>query len=147
MTSSTAQRNPDRDWRLAIVIIAYLISLALPGLHLIGGDFVEGWRLLLTGWYGFLILEFAWLANILFLLGVASRLLKADTAAGVAGIAAFAIGLLSLRSTHWIAHHERISHLGWGFYVWMAAFLVLASYLFDGLRKMRRVKNQDATGG
>lgn len=144
---SDANGNPDRDWRLAIVILLYLVCLLFPGLHLVGGDVIEGWRLLLTAWYGFLVLEFAWLANVVFIFGIVAHLLKADKAAGFAGIGAFAIGLLSLRSTHWISNYEHISHLGLGFYIWMAAFIVLATYLIDGFRNPKDPKIQDEEGG
>lgn len=120
---------PPKNYRLGLVLILYCVSLALPGLHLVDGEIVEGWRLLLTAWYGALILEFPWFANLPFFLAVIFAAKGKKLAAGLAGCAAFLIGLLSLRSTMWIEHHTHIDHLGWGFYLWMASFLVLMSFL------------------
>lgn len=117
--------------RIWFAVGLYIVSLALPGLHLLNYDPVSGWRLLLTAWYGFLIFEIPWLANIFFFVGV--FMLRNDRTyryAGFLGLAAFTVGLLSLRSKIWIAHHANIEYLGVGFYVWMAAFLVLASFVW-----------------
>ena len=112
-------------YRWAITSTLFAVSLALPGLHLVDGDAVFGWRLLLTAWYGILILELAWLANPIFLAGLILLLRGHDRAAGIMGISAFAVGLLSLRSRIWIANHTHIEDLGAGFLVWMAAFAVM----------------------
>ncbi|MBZ0217347.1 MAG: hypothetical protein K8F25_12390, partial [Fimbriimonadaceae bacterium] len=72
-----------------------------------------------------------WLANIFFFVGI--FMLRNDRTyryAGFLGFAAFVVGLLSLRSKIWIAHHAYIDYLGAGFYVWMAAFLILASFVW-----------------
>ena len=117
--------------RLWFAVGLYLVSLVLPGLHLVDYDPVSGWRLLLTAWYGFLIMEIPWLANIFFFVGL--FMLRNDRTyryAGFLGVAAFAVGLLSFRSKIWVAHHAYIDYLGTGFYVWMAAFLILASFVW-----------------
>lgn len=131
MTTPENVEIPPKNYRLGIILILYCVSLTLPGLHLVDGEVVEGWRLLLTAWYGALILEFPWFANLAFFLAIPFAAKGHNRAAGLAGSAAFLIGLLSLRSTMWIAHHTHIDHLGWGFYLWMASFLVLMSYLLS----------------
>lgn len=129
MTAGRDRRTRLAEWRWVAALGLFAVSLALPGLHLVDGEVVPGWRLLLTAWYGFLVLEFPWLANPLFVIGMVLLPLGRIRPAAVFGLAAFAVGLLSLRSKIWIAHHTPIDHLGLGFYVWMAAFAVLASCL------------------
>jgi len=125
------------QYRLSGAFVLYAISLALPGLHLVDGNIVEGWRLLLTAWYGFLVLEFAWLANPLFLFGILQGYRNRPLSAGVCGVLACLVGLLSYSSEIWIANHTRISGLGTGFYVWMTAFVLLASCLLPTLLSTR----------
>ncbi len=122
---------PPKNYRLGAALLLYCVSLTLPGLNLVDGEVVEGWRLLLTAWYGALILEFPWFANIAFFLAVWFAAKGSTRAAGVAGACAFLIGLLSFRSRIWITNHTHIDSLGWGFYVWMASFLILMSFLLS----------------
>ena len=113
-------------FRLVAALALYMTSLVLPGLYLVDYDPVMGIQILLTGWYGFLILEFAWAANVFFIAAVIAALRKKSLGAAWLATTAFAVGLLSLRSKQWIANHAHIDYLGSGFYVWMTAFALLA---------------------
>ncbi len=113
-------------FRLVAALALYVTSLVLPGLHLVDYDPVLGIQILLTGWYGFLILELAWAANVFFIAAVIATLREKSLGAGYLATTAFAVGLLSLRAKQWIANHAHIDYLGSGFYVWMAAFALLA---------------------
>jgi len=112
--------------RLVVALALYVISLTMPGLHLVDYDPVLGVQILLTGWYGFLVLEFAWAANLFFLAAVVATLREKPLGAAYLAAAAFSVGLLSFGAKQWIANHARIDYLGAGFYVWMAAIAVLA---------------------
>lgn len=105
----------------------FLVSLALPGLVLETSETVAGWRLLLTAWYGLLVLQVAWLANPLFIVALVLAARRRPQAARVLAAGAFGIGLFSFTADIWIANHVRITGLGAGFYVWMAAFALLAA--------------------
>jgi hypothetical protein len=118
---------PLRQAGLGLALLLYAISLALPGLHLRDYPPVEGYRILLTGWYGLMVLQVAWLANPLFAAAAIAAIRHRPRLAFGLAAAAFGIGLLSFTATNWIAHHAYIERLGAGFYVWMAAFLVLAA--------------------
>lgn len=120
--------------RFELALIVYLASLVLPGLHLVDGDLVEGWRLLLVGWYGILVLQFPWFANPLFLVGLFLLHRGRRLAAGIFGCMAFGVGLLSHLSRVWVKNHTAIESLGSGFSVWMVAFFVLASCVLPNLR-------------
>lgn len=121
-------------WRLITACALFLVSLLLPGLELADGNSVEGWRILLVGWYGFIALEFPWIANLFFMAGIIAGWSGYHRRAGILGCAAALAGLLSLRSNIWIANHVPIDHLGSGFYVWMIGFITLAT-LMVGTRK------------
>jgi len=112
--------------RLVAAVALYATSLALPGLYLEGHDPAYGWDILMRGWFGIAILEIAWISNILFAAALAATLMEKSMAAGCIASAAFLIGLLSLRATTWVFHNAPITGLGSGFYVWMAAFTILA---------------------
>ncbi|WP_422019931.1 hypothetical protein [Pyruvatibacter mobilis] len=118
---------PLKQAGLGLALLLYAISLALPGLHLRDYPPVEGYRILLTGWYGLMVLQLAWLANPLFAAAAIAAFRHRPRLAFGLAAAAFGIGLLSFTATNWIAHHAYIERLGAGFYVWMAAFLVLAA--------------------
>jgi len=113
-------------FRLVAALALYVTSLVLPGLHLVDYDPVMGIQILLTGWYGFMILELAWAANVFFAAAVIATLREKSLGAGYLATVAFAVGLLSFDARQWIAHHAYIDHLGSGFYVWMVAFALLA---------------------
>lgn len=128
MTEPQATTLPPKNYRLGVALILYLGSLGFAGLHLVDGDTVKGWHLLLWGWYGILILQIPWLANLLFFPAITSAARGRFKSAGLFGGAAFMVGLLSLRSSIWMTGHTPIDKLGPGFYMWMAAFLVMASF-------------------
>lgn len=112
--------------RLIAALTLYAVSLALPGLHLLGYDPATGWDILRRGWFGIIIFEISWISNPLFAMAVAATLAKSSLAAAYLASGAFLLGLLSFRSTIWVFHHAEITGLGSGFYVWMAAFAILA---------------------
>ena len=122
------------ELRWTAAFLLFVISLALPGLHLADGHREYGWVQLVFGWWvGVLIFEPAWFANPLFMIGMVYLRNGSERTAGILGLAALAFGGLSYRADNWIGGAtedvfvNRITALGAGFYVWMAAFLVLAS--------------------
>lgn len=124
-------------FRLVAALALYVISLTLPGLYLEGHDPAYGWDILMRGWFGIAILEIAWLSNILFAAALVVTLMEKSMAAAYLASAAFLLGLLSLRSTIWVFHNAPITDLGSGFYVWMAAFAVLALGSFAARNERR----------
>ena len=84
---------PLRQAGLGLALLLYAISLALPGLHLRDYQPVEGYRILLTGWYGLMVLQVAWLANPLFAAAVIAAFRHRPRLAAGLAAAAFGIGL------------------------------------------------------
>ena len=86
---------PLKQAGLGLALLLYAISLALPGLHLRDYPPVEGYRILLTGWYGLMVLQVAWLANPLFAAAVIAAIRhRPRLAAGLA--AALSMGDLGV---------------------------------------------------
>lgn len=112
--------------RLIAALGLYITSLFLPGLYLLDFDPATGWDILMRGWFGVFILEIPWTSNLIFAAAIIMTVLERPRIAGYLASAAFIIGLLSFRSTIWVFHNAYITGLGSGFYVWMAAFLILA---------------------
>lgn len=112
--------------RLVAALTLYAVSLALPGLHLLGHDSATGWDILRRGWFGIFIFEISWISNPLFAAAVIATLAKQSLVAAYLASGAFILGLLSFQSTIWVFHHAEITGLGSGFYVWLTAFAILA---------------------
>lgn len=132
--------------RLVAAIALYVTSLTLPGLHLEGHDPAYGWDILMRGWLGIAILEIAWISNILFAVALVATLMEKPVHAAYIATAAFLIGLTSLRSTIWVFHHAPITGLGPGFYVWMAAFAILALGSFAARNERSPTTGPDVFG-
>ncbi len=120
------------ELRWAVALVLYCVSLAIPGLHLADGTREFGWVILVFGWVvGILIAELAWFANPVFLIGIILLSSGQKRSAGLLGLAALVLGALSYRARSWTSTEgvTEIVALGAGFYVWMLAFVILASSL------------------
>ena len=116
-------------------VIAYIYSLVLPALLFEHDAPVLGGTLLMWGWWGFLMFEFAWLANPIYLFAVIAYILGNSSIVKRANIIALLLivvtTLLALTSFHakeWYFNEGSgtpIIGLGTGFYVWMLSFLIL----------------------
>lgn len=131
-----------------VSLVLWLASLSFTGLVLYAGQReLNGIEILATGWLGLLALNFAWLANPLFLL-TAWRILIRKRSLGLAVICL----LLAVDTVRF--HSIRLDEgggsssvygYGWGAVLWFVAIcLVLAS---SGMLELERYKRSTASGG
>lgn len=118
-------------------LLVFMTSMFLPAIHA-GGIVIQGSQLLWMGWMGMLYSGIvAWLANPLYVLALLLMILRKDRGAFWLGLAAFLIGLDSLRLDTWRVDEKPvpIDHLGTSFYLWEASFLILAIGAFVAWRR------------
>lgn len=120
-----------KDYPLYGAAGLYVLSLALPGIIYQGGvssDF--GFVLLLQGWLGIFIGQFAWYANVLALLSFKAIRNNKPVRGSFFALTAFILGLQSFLFLQkpldeGVSSWHNVDHLGIGFYVWELSFLVL----------------------
>lgn len=110
----------------------WLLSLSLPAVGWGGGDLAPGYQVLVAGPAGFLAFQFGWLGNVLLILGL---LVLASSLPRIGMSLLLAIGLLlsALSSSLyflWFPAEQKFVY-GMGFWVWLAALLLLAGALFS----------------
>lgn len=92
--------NDPRRLRVLATLVslsAFLVSLMLPAIHA-GNIAIHGSQLLFMGWMGIVVSGvFAWMANPLYALAVLLFVFRQDRWAPGVALAAFLIGLDSLR--------------------------------------------------
>jgi len=128
-------------------VLVYACSLLLPAI-LFDHDPPEiGLTLLVGGWWGFIFLQFAWLANPLYFLAaiicfVENRGPVKRPIFGVVPllIVATILALTSFHAREWWPNEAEsipITGLGPGFYVWISSFLILmvGCFVTDGRDK------------
>lgn len=108
-------------------VLVYVVSLFLPAVHG-GGTYLIG---LTAGILGiFAVDSYAWYANMLYLLAILAFLLRSYRWAFWSAAAAALLGLDTFRLTHFqtdsAGYRVPVDHVGSAFYVWEAAFLILA---------------------
>jgi hypothetical protein len=117
-----------------VSLCLYGIALFLPALEFEAHAPVKGITTLLWGWWGLLTYDFPWLANIAYFIAIAQISMGKHAAALKYGIAAVALGLLSLLVRKWFfneAEATPVKNLGSAFYCWMGSFVaLLAFYVF-----------------
>ena len=119
---------------VVVVAIAglWLVSLILPA-ALAGDEIVRGFHVLLIGAVGILMLQFAWLANLLLVPAVILLALDRGTRRWRIGIAV-ALVLLALNALTWnrMYYDNSSVPVQWmsGYYVWLAAMALAACALF-----------------
>jgi hypothetical protein len=121
-------RAPTRQELANIWLGLWGLSLALPAVvtNPIGHDDVGyGWMILMTGWLGPFIGQFAWLANVLFFF-VLRFLRRGWSDNGLPGLSAIFTGLGAVNALFWRrmffdSGYEPIVRHGAGYYVWLIA--------------------------
>lgn len=99
-----------------------------------------GYSILLLGWAGILVLNFAWFGNPLFLIALIATRNKNFKDALIASVVAFLFGLTAfmLRSLPNLdTKGPDVDHLGVGYYVWVAAIAFLAVNSYWNFKKQR----------
>lgn len=111
-------------------LLVFAASLALPALRLADGQAVPGWRLLVWGWFGLLTGDLPWFANLIYAVALACFVNRSWDLAWRLAAASALFGSLSMLVGDWwfdSADHRAVVGLGPAFYVWQAAFLLLAA--------------------
>ena len=113
---------------VALVVVIWAISLALPALAVEGAGVLTGWDVLKVGWQGIGVKLLAWYANPLFAVGVVAF---AGRLFGFAGVVSGFGLVLALTS---FAAREIAAGSGFplpaltlkvGFFVWLASLCIL----------------------
>ena len=130
-----------RLWRLAALLLAlaWCVSLALPVATFGPGadETWAGWAVLMLGWLGFMLGQFAWLANFLFIAALILMSLRRPPLVWslVIGGATSLLALHSLSWT-WVYRNEgpatapsAVLGYGSGYYVWIAATVAAGALL------------------
>lgn len=100
-----------------------------------------GYHILLLGFFGVFVGEFAWYANPLMLVGLMLSMFKKRLAALISvilSVCAIALGLQSYmlkavpfnESSMKPENMNYVDHFGLGFYLWMAALVMFSAYSF-----------------
>jgi hypothetical protein len=141
----TFNQKPRLPWKpriiaLLISFVLYGLACALPVLDFSKADGSPnpdgptfGFAALVTGWLAILIGQFAWLANLLWLLSLLLVLLRGWIASAITGILAVLLALhtYTLYSQRVPANEAATEFLylrgiKFGFYVWLASFLAIS---------------------
>jgi hypothetical protein len=125
-----------RRWTLHLSIVFYAASLFLPAFHFQYRDPLVGFTVLLWGWWGLLLLNPAWLANVVYPIAILSFYSRRYERSVITAFVTALLGLASLFAKEWSFNEGSgtpIKHLGVAFYLWEASFLVLfgGSYWID----------------
>lgn len=108
--------------------LLFLLSLFPVAFVCEDGQTVQGWIVLLWGWWGLLMANPAWFANPLFAVGFLLSALRQHLPATVIGVVAFGLGLFSFMADEWWFNEGSgtpITAFGPAFYLWMASFALL----------------------
>lgn len=130
-------KEPKKLARIALLF--WLASLALPGITFYTSKILYGFQILFFGWISIAAFNFAWLANIFFLYG--ANKIATGRESTKAPIIAVILSLDALRLSRGMAADSfnviPVYGYGWGFFVWIAAILLLliASQTTDESRK------------
>lgn len=108
-------------------VLVYVASLFLPAVHG-GGTYLVG---LTIGILGFLTADsYAWYSNILYFFAILAFLFRRHKWAFSLSVAAALLGLDTFRLSQFqidsAGYRVPVDHVGLAFYVWEAAFLILA---------------------
>ena len=130
-----------RLWRLAALLLAlaWCVSLALPVATFGPGadETWAGWAVLMLGWLGFMLGQFAWLANFLFIAALILMSLRRPPLVWsiVIGAATSLLALHALSWT-WVYRNEgpatapsAVLGYGAGYYLWIAATVAAGAVL------------------
>lgn len=99
-----------------------------------------GYKILLMGWLGIFVFNFAWWGNILWLISIISFFLKHYNNAFYSSIFGIALGITALtlfrvpRNAGGVNDYV-VDYLGVGYYIWMLALIVLGIFAYVQLKK------------
>lgn len=113
---------------LAASVAMYAYSLSLPALLFQHHDALTGGHILAWGWWGILMLQFAWIANPAYAFAVFCYVRTKRTYAAIACVVALFLGLTSFQAQEWWFNEGSgtpILGLGLGFRIWLLSFLIL----------------------
>lgn len=115
---------------MAVSPLLYVSSLPLVAFVCADGRRIEGWVVLAWGWFGLLMLNPAWLANVVYAAAVLISAFRLYGVAAGVGAFAFGLGLFAFAAGEWYFSESggtKIVRLGPAYYVWMASFGVMAA--------------------
>ena len=113
---------------LAASLAMYAYSLSLPALLFQHRDALPGGHILAWGWWGILMLQFAWIANPAYAFAVLCYAKRKQAYAAIACVVALFLGLTSFQAQEWWFNEGSgtpILGLGLGFRIWLLSFLIL----------------------
>jgi hypothetical protein len=153
------------NFGLILIIALYGISLAMPAIvydahmspctvsstdclervamnHSI--ETYKGLDILLSGGFGIFVSNFAWFANVLFLIAILNAFGKKYTSAIVFSLGALALGLQAFTFTAWPLDEGSVMkatliRFEVGYYLWLTSFLVLGLYSLIKRRRVNRI--------
>lgn len=106
----------------------YVCSMPLPALLFERHEPLTGIDILPWGWWGVLMLEFAWFANPAYIAAVLAFASKNNRFSMRACLVSLVLGLASFHAKEWWFNEgsgTKIIGLGAGYYVWMLSFCIL----------------------
>lgn len=109
---------------LALSLLAYAVSWALPAFLFDGHPPLRGIDILLTGWMGVVFLEFGWYANPFFWGACVAVAAGRERLALGLSLVAFALGLTAFTTRGWVFDESELTpirSLGPGFGMWLSA--------------------------
>lgn len=124
----TQSRDYARQLLLAVSLVLYVVSLALPALLFERHEALLGLTVLSWGWCGVLMFQFAWFANPAYAFAIVSYIQRQRARAALACAVALLLGVTSFQAQEWWFNEgsgTQIVGLGVGFQVWMFSFLCL----------------------
>ena len=131
---STSNNQIIRWAILLLSVCAYIYSLFLPALLFEHHEPVFGGELLANGWWGFLMGEFAWLANLAYIVAIFVYIVTNMSNGKGANIVAICFCIITLifgftsfhaKTYEFAGSSAPIIRLGSGFYLWMYSFFIL----------------------
>lgn len=141
--------GPIDRWCLGLSVILFVAACLLPAMEMKkpngATEQVPGFLLLLIGFMGLIVLQFAWLANLLLLAGAITLCVGARRPAAICGRLAVLLSLQTLMllgsqmpsdapSSQWETWHRPCI----GFYLWVASMVCLTVPQFCSWRRARR---------
>lgn len=106
----------------------YIASLYQPAFHFEHMESLPGLHILAWGWWGALMFNYAWFANLTFFASVVFYILGRFKPALVLSLASVFLALKAFIAKEWWFTENTgtaITALGTAFYVWLASFIVL----------------------
>lgn len=116
-------------------------SLFLPGFTDIHGKVYLGWGILISGWLGAIVLNFAWYANVAWVFCLVNILRRNFKKALYGSVIAVALGFVSVGVYFGLPiapeSSENYAYLGVGWVIWMLALVM------PGIFSYRELKNPE----